>query len=105
MSCQLKGEKERFALALLAESCEHDTYLEESRQNQIVLSVSIEPWKRRLLIVLIRNCQRLVERTPSIHWIGGQITTSTCGSYQALERRNLWQSKNTRTTMKPQSKG
>ena len=27
MSCTLKGEKGRFALALLAESCEHDTYL------------------------------------------------------------------------------
>jgi hypothetical protein len=26
---------------------------QEYRQNQIVLSVSIEPWKRRLLIVLI----------------------------------------------------
>ena len=53
MPCTLKGEKERFALALLAESCEHDTYLEEYRHNQLVLSGSIEPWKRRLVIVLL----------------------------------------------------
>jgi hypothetical protein len=27
MPCQLKGEKERFALALLAQSCEQETSL------------------------------------------------------------------------------
>jgi hypothetical protein len=30
MSCTLKEEKERFASALLAESCENDTYRQET---------------------------------------------------------------------------
>src|SRR2546421_11166384 len=34
-----------------------------------------------------------------------QITTRMCDSYQARGRRKLWQSKKTRKTMKPKSKG
>ena len=89
MSCTLKGEKERFALALLAESCEQDTYLEEYRHNQLVLSVSIEPMSETPGYRSHLNGQRLVGRTPSRHGIGGPSTTSTCGSYQARGRRNL----------------
>jgi hypothetical protein len=85
MSGKLKGEKERFALALLAESCENETYLEEYRHNQIVLSVSIEPMSETPVSRSHRNCQRLVVSTPSRHWIRGPITTRTCGSYQALD--------------------
>ena len=89
MSCTLKGEKKRFALALLAESCENETYLEEHRYNQIVLSVSIEPMSETPVYHSHRNTQCLVVATPSRHWTRGPITTRTYGSYQARRRRKL----------------
>ncbi len=35
------------------------------------------------------NFQRLVVSTPYLHWMRGPITTRTCGSEQAQERRKL----------------